>query len=899
MQTLMARQSTGRSALDDVKLMQQMRADRLQTSRAVSSPAAAPQLPSAQNYGASSAPSPHSPDHKRTANGSPDGPTKDPRAPHKWNEWTRRTTAGNETGVGGSAKPDALAKQVPQGGSEVFGGGAKLGKHRRSSSLENTWSSSSSAAAALRVSTSTALSAAAAGASVGIGEFLPGGQRPSTSVKQQQRLGTQAVAVAVAGGAGRSVLRANDSVTHRRTHSLPPDLKNANTHRQCAAPSGTVAKDVATSNGQQSPTAPVMKDGKLQRSPDFMQVAQNESNMWSKLRSKFVTKPSADSEEEDVGSALVGLFVDAEDGENAEDSSISVCFTEVGALGLQLGPSATGTAAVTAIVADSQAKFHPLLTAGLQVFSLQGARGALIDVSRMRYLDVKELVHAQTKRPLYMCFSRSPPLSLLSTTKDEQDLVSEPMNSLNHADDNPDSPSSQRTSALSAGGGDAATLEQAKKVAAAEEKQRQRAQKETAKAAKMEASAISKAARTATKAAKSAQRAKVAEAAVAARVAAKVAKAEQAAAAKAANRASKAAKLEAKARRKSERAAGKAAAARKGNREQENDDKRCKQNEQAHAENGDKGSESPTGVTRETSSPSGSFSEGDDDSSVATASGATATTGATVDGGKGGQHADTSKTTSAASLRGRRRQSGGRVLTDSCCARPRADGNEQPSKTDAIAPTAGNNGGTSLGEAMLAQTDVEGNNFGRDAYGNQLEDSYNGSNTNGIADGDDSLPYVLPDGWEMATSRSTGEVYYVNDVTGESTFERPLVAASATMDSNTERPLPEVWEAATSQSTGQVYYINSVTGESTYDDPREDSGGYSYVENGMVYWDGDVDRGSGGDGSGDVDGSPLPVGWNMATSERGDTYYWHDETGETTYDRPTQHLVELARDNKA
>ena len=65
---------------------------------------------------------------------------------------------------------------------------------------------------------------------------------------------------------------------------------------------------------------------------------------------------------------------------------------------------------------------------------------------------------------------------------------------------------------------------------------------------------------------------------------------------------------------------------------------------------------------------------------------------------------------------------------------------------------------------------------------------------------------MLPDGWEMATSRSTGEVDYVNDVTGESTFERPLAAAFATMDSNTERPLPEGREAVASQlqSTGQV-----------------------------------------------------------------------------------------------
>jgi hypothetical protein len=40
-------------------------------------------------------------------------------------------------------------------------------------------------------------------------------------------------------------------------------------------------------------------------------------------------------------------------------------------------------------------------------------------------------------------------------------------------------------------------------------------------------------------------------------------------------------------------------------------------------------------------------------------------------------------------------------------------------------------------------------------------------------------PPPLPDGWESAISRSTGEVYYVNQITGESTYDSPAAAATA------------------------------------------------------------------------------------------------------------------------
>ena len=36
----------------------------------------------------------------------------------------------------------------------------------------------------------------------------------------------------------------------------------------------------------------------------------------------------------------------------------------------------------------------------------------------------------------------------------------------------------------------------------------------------------------------------------------------------------------------------------------------------------------------------------------------------------------------------------------------------------------------------------------------------------------------LPDGWEEHTSKTTGEVYWLNTITWESVFERPVAAAT-------------------------------------------------------------------------------------------------------------------------
>ena len=69
------------------------------------------------------------------------------------------------------------------------------------------------------------------------------------------------------------------------------------------------------------------------------------------------------------------------------------------------------------------------------------------------------------------------------------------------------------------------------------------------------------------------------------------------------------------------------------------------------------------------------------------------------------------------------------------------------------------------------------------------------------------LGMALPAGWETRESRSTGDVYFLNAVTQESTYELPRHAV-----------LPSGWTHSVSTSTGDVFYIDP-QGESTYDAP--------------------------------------------------------------------------------
>ena len=68
---------------------------------------------------------------------------------------------------------------------------------------------------------------------------------------------------------------------------------------------------------------------------------------------------------------------------------------------------------------------------------------------------------------------------------------------------------------------------------------------------------------------------------------------------------------------------------------------------------------------------------------------------------------------------------------------------------------------------------------------------------------------ALPAGWETHESRSTGDVYFVNVVTQEATYDLPQHAA-----------LPPGWTHECSRRDGKVFFI-SPTGTTTFEPPTK------------------------------------------------------------------------------
>jgi len=108
------------------------------------------------------------------------------------------------------------------------------------------------------------------------------------------------------------------------------------------------------------------------------------------------------------------------------------------------------------------------------------------------------------------------------------------------------------------------------------------------------------------------------------------------------------------------------------------------------------------------------------------------------------------------------------------------------------------------------------------------------------------LPKIPPD-WVRIISQKTGEVYFFNKKTQETTFELPRA----------EPALPAGWTKEVSKSTGKVYFFNKKTGETTFDLPRSEL--------------------------------PLPAGWTKQVSKStGKPYYFHAGRKESKFERPTE-----------
>ena len=79
-------------------------------------------------------------------------------------------------------------------------------------------------------------------------------------------------------------------------------------------------------------------------------------------------------------------------------------------------------------------------------------------------------------------------------------------------------------------------------------------------------------------------------------------------------------------------------------------------------------------------------------------------------------------------------------------------------------------------------------------------------------------PPVPPPGWERLLDEASGQPYYWNSATGESSWDLPSAVAAP------PEAAPPVWKRLVDEASGDSYYWNSVTGESSWDAPAaEDS----------------------------------------------------------------------------
>jgi hypothetical protein len=127
----------------------------------------------------------------------------------------------------------------------------------------------------------------------------------------------------------------------------------------------------------------------------------------------------------------------------------------------------------------------------------------------------------------------------------------------------------------------------------------------------------------------------------------------------------------------------------------------------------------------------------------------------------------------------------------------------------------------------------------------------------------------LPSGWSTHTQPVTGAVYYHNDASGETLWTHPKHHAG----------LADGWEPVVDDD-GDVYFHNAGRGETVWEKPLRDdieSGAPSSSPNHEAHV---VDIESEGD--------ELPPGWVAAEHDSGGVFYHHEETGESTWEKPQQ-----------
>ena len=185
----------------------------------------------------------------------------------------------------------------------------------------------------------------------------------------------------------------------------------------------------------------------------------------------------------------------------------------------------------------------------------------------------------------------------------------------------------------------------------------------------------------------------------------------------------------------------------------------------------------------------------------------------------------------------------------------------------------------------------------------------------------------LPPDWTALVDPDSGDTYYANEKTGETTWDRPEQEPNDITSPVSDDHLPADWIALEDAQSGDTYYLNQVTMATTWERPTASGesqpssandasinykptdqlptgweaiydpscGEYFYAnDSGETQWEipaGDDDVKSDPLDRGDEEN--LPSGWFAVVDEdSGETYYCNETTGETTWDIPTDAATE-------
>ena len=139
----------------------------------------------------------------------------------------------------------------------------------------------------------------------------------------------------------------------------------------------------------------------------------------------------------------------------------------------------------------------------------------------------------------------------------------------------------------------------------------------------------------------------------------------------------------------------------------------------------------------------------------------------------------------------------------------------------------------------------------------------------------------LPHGWIKDFDQTQNAEYYFNEVTSEMSWEPPPgttrkavhLVNSSDAHVRTETRLPNGWIKDFDATQNAKYYYNVNNGEMSWDPPPGSTGGsvevpavlLSHVRSGTV----------------------LPPGWGKDVDVDGNQYYYHETSGQTSWDKPT------------